>query len=386
MASAPFGETATRLDRLPMTPTPSRSVLAPSDGARTAALIDQTGRTRPDPFEQRPDEAPGTRSCEIIDHVVPPTRREPTPHRMIAADKARSPLRPLIAPLLALAMIALTPGVADGAVPKANWYWSMVASGSNANMLLLGTSNGLYRSTDDGKTWRAAGFSGVNATSLVRAGTTIFLGGVRESAANPIVTRGGNYLVSPGSGVLAASSDGGKTWRELHPRGLPNLELAALAVDPANSRVVYAVLRNGAVYRSPDRAGSFQLVTAKIGGTPWTLAITQDSHLVGGNMSTGSYLSANGKAWHRSPFVDPRGTYMVMELAVDPAELKHVLMTSFGIMVSTDSGKSWRVALKSKVMFGPVAYASGTAVAYAVGFDGSFWRSSDRGNSWTRVP
>ena len=306
---------------------------------------------------------------------------------MIARDRARSPIRQLVVAIAALTVIAFTPGVAVASAPKANWYWSIVVAGSKPNLLLLGTSNGLYRSSDAGKTWRAAGFSNVNATSLIQAGNTIFLGGVRESpSANPIVTANGNYLVSPGQGVLAASSDGGKSWRELHPRGLPNLEVTALAVDPANTRALYAVLRSGAVYRSTDSAGSFQLLSAKIGGTPWALAITRGSQLIGGNMSTGSYVSTNGEAWQHTAFVDPRGTHMVMELAVDPTNLNHVLMTSYGIMSSTDSGKSWHVALKSRVMFGPIAYAPGARVSYAVGFDGSFWRSSNGGNSWTKVP
>jgi photosystem II stability/assembly factor-like uncharacterized protein len=61
-------------------------------------------------------------------------------------------------------------------------------------------------------------------------------------------------------------------------------------------------------------------------------------------------------------------------------------MTSVGIEMSTDGGKTWHLSLKSNVMFGPVAWvATKPTVAYAVGFDRSFWRSDDRGASWTRV-
>ncbi len=288
---------------------------------------------------------------------------------------------------LIVVLIALMPATALGAVPKENWYWTMVAPGPNANLLLLGTSNGLYRSSDGGKTWHAAGFANVNATSLVQAGGTLFLGGVRVTAgASAVLTAHGDYVVSPGQGVLAASSDGGTTWKELHPSGLPNLEVAALAVDPASSHALYAVLRSGAVYRSSDGGRSFALVTTKIGGTPWALAISQGDRLVGGNMSTGTYLSANGKSWQHPPFVDPRGSYMVMEYAVDPADPARLLMTSYGVLASTDGGTSWHPALKSKVMFGPIAWAQSTAgVAYAVGFDGSLWRTADGGTRWTEV-
>jgi photosystem II stability/assembly factor-like uncharacterized protein len=77
---------------------------------------------------------------------------------------------------------------------------------------------------------------------------------------------------------------------------------------------------------------------------------------------------------------------MVMEYAVQPADATRVIMTSVGIEMSTDGGKSWHVALKSKVMFGPVAWApSASDVAYAIGFDRSFWRSEDGGQTWKQI-
>ena len=293
-----------------------------------------------------------------------------------------------IAAAALLALAAFLPGVALGSVPNATWYWNMVVSPSSPKVLLLGTSSGIYRSDDGGKTWTSAGLTNVNATSLVQAGGTIFVGGLRKPAhASAIVTKNGTYLVTPGQGVFASSSDDGETWHDLRPSGLPNLEIAALAVDPAKTGDLYAVLRTGAVYLSTNGARSFSLVTAKIAGTPWALALTQGSHLVAGDMSNGNYLSTNGKQWQHIVFTDSSGGHMVMEYAVDPADPTHLVMTSYGVVASTDSGKSWHVVLHSKVMFGPIAFASdNSGVAYAVGFNGSLWKSSDRGTSWTEVP
>jgi photosystem II stability/assembly factor-like uncharacterized protein len=293
---------------------------------------------------------------------------------------------PAIAVAAVGAVIALTPAAA-GAVPRAKWYWALSVSPSGSNTLLLGTSRGLFRSTDAGKSWQPAGLQGVNATSLVQAGSTLFLGGVRTRAGGkPVIIEGGAYVSGPGSGVLAASTDGGGSWRQLHPRGLPNVGVQALAVDPANEAAFYAVVRDGGLYRSVDGGRSFRLVTPIVGGTPWAVAVTQNRHFVTGDMTSGSYVSATGKQWLRTRFVDPKGGSMVMAYAVQPTNARRVLMTSYGVLMSSDAGTSWHVVLRSKVMFGPVAWApSAPAVAYAVGWDRSVWRSDNGGRSWKQT-
>jgi photosystem II stability/assembly factor-like uncharacterized protein len=103
-------------------------------------------------------------------------------------------------------------------------------------------------------------------------------------------------------------------------------------------------------------------------------------------MTTGSYVSADGKSWTRTPFTDSRGSKMAMEYAVQPGDPAHVLMSAYGVESSNDGGKTWQPVLHSKVMFGPTAWAPGDAkVAYAVGFDRSLWRSGDGGATWRKV-
>lgn len=284
-------------------------------------------------------------------------------------------------------MLAALPGAAKSAVPASEWYWSLAVPSPNANVLLLGTGHGLYRSSDGGRHWAATGPAGLDTTSIVERGSTVFAAGVSQAAnATPTVVVHGGYFVGKGKPVFEQSTDAGSTWTPLVPRGLPAVAVQALAVDPSDQNV-YAVLRNGAVYRSSDAAHSFRLVTAKIGGTPWALAVTQGSHFIAGNMTTGAYLSPNGTSWQHTAFADLRGSRMVMEYAVQPGDPQHVLMTSYGVLSSTDGGTSWQPSLKSKVMFGPVAFSSSTpTVAYAVGWDHSLWRTTNAGRTWTRVP
>jgi len=292
-----------------------------------------------------------------------------------------------IAAAVAAVTMVLLP-TAAGAVPKATWYWTLAVSSADPNALLLGTSAGIYRSTDAGKSWQpAAGLGRINATSLAQSGSTLFLGGVRSlPGAKAVIVAGGAYVSGPGTTVLAMSRDDGNTWQQLHPRGLPDVGVQALAVDPAGHSLLYAVLRTGALYRSADDGRSFNLVTQTVGGTPWAVAVTQNHHFITGDMTSGSYMSNTGDKWLRTQFADLKGGSMVMEYAVQPTDTRHVLMTSYGVLSSRDAGRSWHVALKSKVMFGPVAWAPNTStVAYAVGWDRSVWRSDDGGTSWAQV-
>jgi photosystem II stability/assembly factor-like uncharacterized protein len=274
------------------------------------------------------------------------------------------------------------------AVPPAAWYWTMAVSPSDPDVLVLGTSTGLYRSGDRGKTWKPTGPKGVHATSLADSGDSIFMGGVASPRPAPVIRKGKDRVAPDGPAVLAESVDGGETWRVLHPRGLPNVSIQALAVEPEESSALYLLLNTGALYRSTDGARTFQLVSSKLGVPPWALALTKDGRFVAGDMDSGHYLSPNGKKWQRARFKDAKGGRMVMEYAVRPGDSTRVLMSEFGIVISTDGGRTWRNVLKTKtdVMFGPVAWApSDPDIAYAVGFDPSLWRSDDGGESWTKV-
>jgi photosystem II stability/assembly factor-like uncharacterized protein len=281
-----------------------------------------------------------------------------------------------------------TPEVPAIPLPFLTWYWSLTVSPSDPNVLLLGTSDGLYRSEDGGKTWRQTGGKGVVLTSLARSGNTIFAGGVpAPTGVSPGWIRKGAVRVAPdGATVLEASTDDGQTWQELHPHGLPNVSVQALAVDPKNSASLYALLNTGRLYRSNDGARSFRLVSATLGVPPWAFAIMPNHHFLAGDMDSGSYVSTSGKAWRPAPFTDALGGKMVMEYAVQPTDSARVLMTSRGVEMSTDGGRTWHRTLKSDVMFGPVAWVpTKPNVAYVLGFDRSLWRTLDGGKSWAKI-
>ena len=269
-------------------------------------------------------------------------------------------------------------------MPQARWYWTMAVSPTNPKVLVLGTNTGLYRSVNGGKSWHTTGPTNLNATSLVRAGSTIFAGGVVESPMGPpTLTVHGQYIVPTGQGVLEASTNGGSSWQQLHPSGLPGLAVQALATDPASPKSLYAELKDGAVYSSSDGGHSFTLVTHKVGGTPWALAITQPGHLVAGDMTTGNFLSADATHWLDTGFTDPqKKSKMVMEYAVQPNDTSHVLMSSYGVrhLLGRRQDLEELARLEGDVRPGRVG-GKHSAVAYAVGFDSSLWRTNDAGRA-----
>ncbi len=115
----------------------------------------------------------------------------------------------------------------------------------------------VFKSTDAGASWAQTG-TGTNDTDNVEdyCGTQCFYDNVIEvDPTNPnVVYAGGSYGydLSPQSGGIFRSTDGGATWVnlgwDLHP------DFHALAMDPANPAHVL-IGNDGGVWYSPDRGG-----------------------------------------------------------------------------------------------------------------------------------
>jgi photosystem II stability/assembly factor-like uncharacterized protein len=110
------------------------------------------------------------------------------------------------------------------------------------------------------------------------------------------------------------------------------------------------------------------------------LSASRSGSLFAGDMQKGIFVSKDGRSWRRI------ATGMAMAVAVDPRDPKRVIATTSGIALSKDAGKTWQIALRSKVMFGPVAWSPHRAnLAFAVGVDRSLWRTTDGGQTWKKI-
>jgi photosystem II stability/assembly factor-like uncharacterized protein len=108
--------------------------------------------------------------------------------------------------------------------------------------LYAGVGNGVYKSGDGGMSWHAAN-NGL--PSLVE----VFSLGIDPQTTKTI------YL---GTNQIYKSTDGGRSWVE-SSNGLIGSDVLSIAVNPANSSIVYAGTSNG-LYRSSNAGDSWEAI------------------------------------------------------------------------------------------------------------------------------
>lgn len=245
-------------------------------------------------------------------------------------------------------------------LPDTPDYHSLLVARDDADTLTLGTHNGLYQSSDGGRSWQAGALEGQDAMSLARASDAVWAAG---------------HL------VLAKSVDGGQTWQDVRPAGLPSLDVHGFAADPRDPEVLYAAIAGAGLYRSEDGGASFTLVSADVGPGVMALALSADGRILAGDMQRGLLVSVDrGATWT----VALEGG--VAGLAVNPEDPDLVLGTGPGVVRSTDGGRTWRQVMSLEQGAGPVAWAPGDPdTAYVVGYDRTLYESSDGGRTWLPV-
>lgn len=304
-----------------------------------------------------------------------PPARPPAPRSQKTVERPRRVRRLIPIALVALAAVAVLAvvvareqaGSGEAASPAATGlpntpdYHSLLVDAENPDHLLLGTHAGLHETTDGGRTWAEAGLAGRDAMNLVR-------------------TDDGTVWAA-GHEVLARSDDGGASWTDVEPEGLPGLDVHGFAAHPEDARVLYAAIAGEGLYRSDDGGRSFELVSREVGPGVMALAVAPDGRLLAGEMEQGLMASDDGGATWR-----PALAAGLLGLAVSQAHEGRMLATGPGILLSTDGGESWEEARAIPEGAGPVAWSpSEPDVAYAVGFDRRLYRSEDAGTTWTPI-
>lgn len=168
---------------------------------------------------------------------------------------------------------------------------------------------GVYKSTDNGKTWEQMLFVDENTgcidLDIHPKEPNILFAAMWEYRREPwFFTSGGK------GGGLFKSVDGGKTWKKLK-KGLPKGDLGRIALDiaPSQPDLIYAVVEaeENALYKSTDGGESWE----EVGG--------------GGGVKTRPFYFAHIK--------------------VDPKDPQRIYNSSFRLSVSSNGGKAFNVSL-----------------------------------------
>ena len=208
---------------------------------------------------------------------------------------------------------------------------------------------GIFKSTNGGKSWTRTLFvnnlTGASELSLDYHNPDILYAAMWEHMRTPW------QVISGGEGSgLYKSSDGGDTWEKIH-QGLPEEKgKMAIAVSRANSDWVYALIESDS---QQEKGGLF---VSKNAGKNWTrisgdhrllqrawyyIEITLDpkDENVVYVLSAGTYRSINGgKDWER--IRSHHGDYH--DLWINPLNSKNMLLTNDGgSEISFDKGAHW---------------------------------------------
>jgi photosystem II stability/assembly factor-like uncharacterized protein len=243
-----------------------------------------------------------------------------------------------------------------------------VASGEGLHRPDLSVGNGIYKSTDAGKTWIHLGLrDGQQIPALV----------VDPRDPNKLFAAvlGHPYGPNEERGIFR-STDGGKTWQKVLYKD-ENTGGSDIEIDPSNPDVLYASLwemrqgpwednnqftgTNGGLFKSTDGGSTWRPLTKGLPGnvTQINVAIaasepnrlyasvaTTDRGEYGSAAGLGVYRSDDaGENWHVAT-TDPRPAMRIgggdlSVLRVDPKNPDLVYSVSIVTVRSTDGGKTW---------------------------------------------
>jgi photosystem II stability/assembly factor-like uncharacterized protein len=293
------------------------------------------------------------------------------------------------------------------AASKPEVVWVGTGEGNSRNSSSWG--NGVYRSTDAGKTWRHLGLAETHDIPRLVVHP-------KDPDTAYVCALGHLWAENPERGVFK-TADGGKSWQ--HSLRLDvRTGCVDLVLDPQNPEVVFAAAYArrrtawsyesggplGGIYRSTDGGGHWTKLTkglpektGRIGldaapskpGVFYTVIESDE----GGNSSPWDPASRSGgvfrtddrgDTWKRVSKLVPRGFYF-SEIRVDPKDDRHLWVLGTDLHVSTDGGATWsrRAAARTHVDHHALWVDPANPRRLLLGTDGGIYASWDAGEKWT---
>jgi photosystem II stability/assembly factor-like uncharacterized protein len=240
-------------------------------------------------------------------------------------------------PVASIGAIAVAPSAPDTVY---------VGTGESTLRDSTGFGNGVYRSTDAGKSWTHLGLDG-----------TQHIGRIAVDPKNPnivfVAAIGHLYAANPERG-LYRTLDGGKNWQKV--LGTSDVGAVEVAIDPSNPRVVYAGLWNTRrppwYCYAPTNGPGGGIFKSTDGGANWK------------QLTNGLPADGIGKVGIAIAPSNPRRLYAVVDC----------LLPEAGAPTPPKAPAAT-----------PVAGGRGGGRAAAAPLQGGFFRSDDAGATWHRV-
>jgi photosystem II stability/assembly factor-like uncharacterized protein len=249
----------------------------------------------------------------------------------------------------------------------------VVIDPKNPNIVLVGAlghaygpqqERGVFRTTDGGKTWERVLFtddkSGCSHLEMDPSNSKVLFAGMWPLE----IHTWGRESGGPGSGLFK-STDGGVTWKRLSGNGLPTRMTGKVvpAISPSNPKRIYALIETGdGVPLNGQETDRGKLWRSDDGGENWKL-ISYDRNLGG-------------------------RTHYYFRMAVAPDNDKETYYLTAGFVKSTDGGETSRAMVLGGSPGGDnhdIWIDPTNANRMAVANDGGISISTTRGQSWFRI-
>ncbi|HEX9166717.1 MAG TPA: sialidase family protein [Gemmatimonadales bacterium] len=275
-----------------------------------------------------------------------------------------------------------------------------VGTGENNSQRSVGYGDGVYRSTDGGRTWKNMGLktSGNIGRILVDP---------RDSKVVWVAAQGGLWSSGGERGVYK-TTDAGTTWVQVLKGDNDWTGAADIQLDPRNPDAVYAALWQRArrqwgfinggpgsgLHKTTDGGATWQKLT---GGLPSEelgktgLAVSPaDPGVVyalveAANREGGLFRSSNGgSSWRKMSSYNPGPPMYYTELIADPKDANRVYSVDVQLMVSADSGRTMTgLPGRTKHVDHHALWINPDDPRHLItGNDGGLYQSFDQGATW----